>query len=96
MPDDEIIRKTVSDADRIGLFQSGQLREAKVIRLGECMPVYDLDYEDKMIEAFNDVHKIRNLYSIGRLGGYYFCMSPAAVNQGIKMAKHILDNKSKC
>ncbi|RLC29942.1 MAG: hypothetical protein DRH37_06465 [Deltaproteobacteria bacterium] len=92
MPDNEIIDKTVRDAEKLGLFTKQQLRRSMVVRLGECMPVYDLDYENKIKEVFTDVHQIQNLYSIGRLGGYYFCMSPAAVNQGIKMAKHILKN----
>lgn len=94
MSDSQIIDKTVRDADKVDLLQAEQLREAKVIRIEECIPVYDLDYENRMKQSFSEVHKINNLYSIGRLGGYYFCMSPAAVSQGIKMAKYILNNKS--
>ena len=91
--DQEIIDRTVLDAETLGLFKKEQLRESKVIRLGECLPVYGLDYEDKIKETFEDVHNFQNLYSIGRLGGYYFCMTPAAVSQGMKMAGHLLQNK---
>ena len=94
LTDREIIERTVMDADKLGLFKKEQLRQSKVIRLGECLPVYGLDYENKIRETFKDVHRCRNLYSIGRLGGYYFCMTPAAVSQGMKMARHLLQNKS--
>jgi protoporphyrinogen oxidase len=83
LTDKEIIDHTIIDADKLGLFKKEQLRQSKV-----------LDYENKIKETFKDVHRCRNLYSIGRLGGYYFCMTPAAVNQGIKMARHLLQKQS--
>lgn len=94
MTDREIIERTVMDADKLGLFKKEQLRQSKVIRLGECLPVYGLDYENKIRETFKHAQRCRNLYSIGRLGGYYFCMTPAAVSQGMKIARHLLQNKS--
>ncbi len=93
MTDEEIINRTVKDAEKSGLLKKDQLRQSKVIRLGDCLPVYDLDYEDKINETFKDVHSYQNLYSIGRLGGNYFCMTPAAFSQGIKIARHLSQNK---
>ena len=90
LTDTEIVERTVSDIEKLGLYKKEQLRQSKVIRLGECLPIYGLDYENRIQETFRDVHRYQNLYSIGRLGGYYFCMTPAAVNQGIKMARHLL------
>ena len=90
LTDKEIIDHTIIDADKLGLFKKEQLRQSKIIRLGECLPVYDLDYEKKINNTFKDVHQYRNLFSIGRLGGYYFCMSPAAVSQGMKIAKYLM------
>lgn len=94
LTDREIIDRTVTDAEKSGLFKKEQLRQSGVIRLGECLPVYGLDYENKVKETFKDVHRYRNLYSIGRLGGYFFCMTPKAVSQGMKIARHLLHNKS--
>lgn len=94
LTDSEIIDRTVMDAEKLGFFKKEQLRQSSVIRLGECLPVYGLDYEDKMRETFKDVHNCKNLYSIGRLGGYYFCMAPAAVSQGMKMARHLLEKSN--
>ncbi len=93
MTDEEIINRTVKDAEKSGLLKKDQLRQSKVIRLGDCLPVYDLDYEDKINETFKDVHSYQNLYSIGRLGGNYFCMTPAAFSQGIKIARHLSQHK---
>jgi protoporphyrinogen oxidase len=88
--DEEIVRRTVVDADKIGLFKCADLRYSHVVRLGESIPVYELDYEAKMQKAFRDVHIYNNLYSVGRQGGYFFCLSPAAVKQGMKAAEYIL------
>lgn len=92
MTDDEIILRAVGDIEKEGLFKGSDLRSRQVIRLGESLPVYELDYENRMEEAFKAVHSYSNLYSVGRLGGYFFCMTPPAVSQGIKIARHILQN----
>lgn len=92
MTDEEIVLRAVGDIEKEGLFEGSDLRSKQVIRLGECLPVYELDYENKMEEAFNVVHSCSNLYSVGRLGGYFFCMTPPSVSQGIKIARHILQN----
>ncbi len=47
-----------------------------------------------MTNLFATQKKYSNIYSIGRTGGYYFCMSPAAVEQGIEMADHLLGHHS--
>lgn len=92
MTDDEIILRAVGDIEKEGLFKRSDLRRKRVVRLGECLPVYNLDYENKMEETFKVVHFYDNLYSVGRLGGYFFCMTPLSVRQGIKIARRILQN----
>lgn len=91
--DEEILRRAVEDIDKKGLFKKDNLRNQQLVRLGECLPVYELDYERKMSETFKRVHGYCNLYSIGRLGGFYFCMTPMAVSQGIKMSKYLLQTE---
>ncbi len=92
--DDEIIRHAVADVEKLRLFRTADLRYSHIVRLGESIPLYELDYEAKMEEAFKDVHAYDNLYSVGRQGGYFFCLSPAAVRQGMKIANHITQKKS--
>lgn len=72
---------------------TSELREKHLIKLNKAMPVYGLDYEEKMEKAFSEIHKFSNLFFIGRQGGYYFCLSPNAVYQGIKMADYLLQNE---
>jgi protoporphyrinogen oxidase len=90
--DKELVRRTVEDVAKAGWFRPGELRCSHVLRLGESIPLYELDYEAKMSEAYRDIHSFENLYSVGRQGGYYFCLSAAAVRQGMKTADHILNS----
>lgn len=88
---DALIRKTVDDLDRLGLFRKSGLRKEKIsMFLPDGMPIYGLDYEAWMEQAFSGVRRFANLYSVGRTGGYYFCLSPSAVSQGMKAAASIL------
>ncbi|MDL1967033.1 MAG: NAD(P)-binding protein [Deltaproteobacteria bacterium] len=91
--DEEIIDRAVKDIEKLGLYKSSELREKHLIKLNKAMPVYGLDYEEKMEKTFSEIHKFSNLFSIGRQGGYYFCLSTNAVYQGIKMADYLLQNK---
>jgi protoporphyrinogen oxidase len=91
--DEEIVRRTVEDVYKIKLFNPSDLRYSRVIRLGESIPLYDLDYESKMEEAYREVRAYSNLYSVGRQGGYFFCLSPAAVLQGMKMADYVIKKR---
>jgi hypothetical protein len=33
---------------------------------------------------------LRNLHAVGRQGGWFFCMSPEAVGQGLKAAAKVV------
>ena len=94
MSDQEIINACIQDVEKLGFFKSNALRQTKIISFSDSMPVYGLNYEEMMTNLFATQKKYSNIYSIGRTGGYYFCMSPAAVEQGIEMADHLLGHHS--
>ncbi|MBF0346011.1 MAG: hypothetical protein HQL06_17520, partial [Nitrospirae bacterium] len=85
-----ILSRTVADVEKAGLFKKRHLRQSRVLKVGQCMPVYGLNYEQEMAEALGGIHGYNNLYSVGRMGGFFFCMVPAAVSQGFKVAKELL------
>ncbi|QWR76283.1 protoporphyrinogen/coproporphyrinogen oxidase [Candidatus Magnetomonas plexicatena] len=91
MTDTQLVDKCVSDIESAGIFKAANLRKSKVVRLGNSMPLYSLDYETELQRNFMEIDKkYKNLYSIGRLGGFFFCMTPPAVSQGIKLTNHLL------
>ena len=87
--DQEIKARVIDGIEREKVFEKKYLRECKIIRLKNAMPVYDLGYETVMQETFREIHKYQNLFSIGRRGGYFFCQTPAAIMQGVKVAEHL-------
>ncbi len=94
MSEEEIIAACVRDVERLGIFPASALRQKKIIGLKDSMPVYGIDYEETMSALFAPAKKYANLISVGRTGGFYFCMSPAAVEQGIDAAEHLLGVKN--
>ena len=91
MSEEDIVERALTDTERVGFFKKDSLREARFIRLKKSLPVYGLDYDRQLIEQNSVIRKYQNLYAVGRTGGSFFCMSPAAVNQGLKTADHILN-----
>ena len=83
----------MADVARLGLYPASALRASRVVTLPSAMPIYPLDYEAKLAAATAPVHQIANLHAVGRQGGFYFCLTPAAASQGLKMADHLLGVK---
>lgn len=90
--DKEVIDRVLNDIESAGLYKKNEVRQHQLFRLKNAMPVYELDYESKLEDIYKTIHSFENLYSIGRLGGYFFCQTPGAVMQGIKIAKHLTGN----
>ena len=90
MSEEQIIDACVRDVERLGIFPATALRAKKFIGLQDSMPVYGIDYEARMSALFAPARTYGNLLSVGRTGGYYFCMSPAAAEQGIDAAEWVL------
>jgi len=85
-----LAQRAVADAGRLGMHDPARLREMRTVRLRRALPVYPLDYEARLETAFAPVRAVRNLTAAGRLGGWFFCMSPEAVGQGLKAAAETL------
>jgi len=90
MTEKEIVEHILVGIDKLGLYKKESLRENRIFLLKNSLPVYGLDYQVSLREAYAEIHRIRNLYAVGRMGGYFFCLSPSAINQGLKIAKYLL------
>jgi protoporphyrinogen oxidase len=86
-----LIQQGISDVEGLNLHPANRLRASHGVRLHDALPVYGLEYEKRMAEAFAPFRAVTNLRTVGRQGGWFFCMSPEAVSQGIKAATSILD-----
>lgn len=91
----DVVDRANSDLEKLGLFNKVDLREYRLFWLKNCMPVHKLDYEMELERAFKEIHQYENLYSVGRKGGYFFCQTPGAISQGLKVTSHILAARKK-
>ncbi len=88
------IARGVADVERLGLYPAAALRQARAVTLPAAMPVYPLDYERKLALATAPVRAIQNAFAVGRQGGFYFCLTPGAVSQGLKIAHRLLGDQA--
>lgn len=88
--EEESLARAVTDVARLGLYPAEALREARIVTLPAAMPVYPLDYEERLAAATAPVRALVNAHAVGRQGGFYFCLTPGAAAQGLKMAAHLL------
>lgn len=86
----DTVARAVADVERLGLYPASALRQGVAVTLPAAMPVYPLDYEARLEAATAPVRGLANAHAVGRQGGFYFCLTPAAASQGLKMAGHVL------
>uniref|UniRef100_I2Q7J6 Protoporphyrinogen oxidase n=1 Tax=Desulfovibrio sp. U5L TaxID=596152 RepID=I2Q7J6_9BACT len=90
----ETLARAVADVERLGLYPPSALREARAVTLPAAMPVYPLDYQARLAAATAPIRELDNVHAVGRQGGFFFCLAPAAAAQGLKMAAHLLAKPS--
>jgi len=91
LSEDRIVKKILEGVEKLGFYKPEALRCKRLFYLKNSLPVYNLNYKDELKAVYSEVSKINNLFAVGRTGGYFFCLSPSAINQGLKISKHLLD-----
>lgn len=89
LPEEKILERILEGTEKLGFYKPEALRQKELFVLRDSLPVYDLDYKDKLKASYAEVAKIENLYAVGRMGGHFFCLAPSAINQGLKISKHL-------
>jgi protoporphyrinogen oxidase len=86
---EHLAEQAVADSASLGLYPAHALRVVRTLRLRRGLPLYPLGYEETLRSAYAPVRAMTNVLSVGRQGGWFFCMSPQAVAQGLKAAARI-------
>lgn len=81
-----------------GLEECGLVKREKVVRfftkhLKWVYPVYDIEYKKNSHEVLDYLDGIKNLYSIGRQGGFNYIGQIDCLDIGIVTAEYIMEHK---
>ena len=93
-PDDWLAEKAISDLCRTGLVSPELIADSKVIRVPNCYPIYDLDYQNHLrcLRSFLDT--VPGLQVIGRAGSFKYNNQDHSLLMGILAAENILNHSN--
>ena len=74
------------------LLSDEDILEWKVIKVPNVYPIYKINYEKNLNFTLNEINKVNNLYSIGRLGQFYYGDIDQMMRLGFDVSKKILKN----
>ncbi|AGW14734.1 protoporphyrinogen/coproporphyrinogen oxidase [Megalodesulfovibrio gigas] len=94
MDDAALLRTALADSHLADLYDASSLRASRVVRLPQALPVYPLDYQQQLAAALTPARSLQNCLTVGRQGGFLFCMTPTAASQGLKAAREVLRRTS--
>jgi protoporphyrinogen oxidase len=84
--DETLAARAREDAERLGLFRSGQVKEWKVVRVPNAYPVFDLQYERRMARIEEYLRGLGGLHLLGRTGGFLYLDQAGCTKQAFAWA----------
>lgn len=96
MKDKEIVDAVLKDLIKAEVISDKKsFKDSNVIRVSRGYPVYDLNYQKNRQIVLNYLSTIKNLYTIGRPGLFFYNNTDHSIQIGIDLAKHIDKNGSR-
>ena len=89
MDDDALVKLGSREAQRIGLFESGEVEAGTVIRMPKAYPVYDDDYERHLETIRSWLDGFENLQTIGRNGQHRYNNQDHSMVAGLYAARNV-------
>lgn len=87
--DEGLIRLAGSEAAALGLFDAGDVRSGKVVRVPRAYPVYDAGYQSTMDRIRSWLGRFDNLSTVGRNGQHRYNNQDHSMLTGLLAARNI-------
>jgi len=82
-PNEEIVDETLKEIQELGIFETDLIKNIEVIRIPNAYPVFDLEFESRMVTINNNLQKIGGIHLIGRTGAFKYLDMTGCVNDAI-------------
>ncbi len=89
MSDTDLIKRTISDAERVKYIRKEHVEDAIVVRIKHAYPFYDLDYKTKLdtiVRFLETDHE----HLLGRTGMFRYNNSDNSIEMGFELAEKML------
>jgi protoporphyrinogen oxidase len=91
--DETIMKRCVDDLKRLGFNVEGRLMDYFSTKVKHAYPIYDLNYIEKLKNAFELFMRYQNLAVCGRQGLYRYNNMDHSMMMGYITAEHILNGR---
>jgi protoporphyrinogen oxidase len=87
--DESLVALGASEAERIGLFAAGEVRDGTVVRMPRAYPVYDAEYETHLGVLRDWLGRFENLFTVGRNGQHRYNNQDHSMLTGLLAARAV-------
>ena len=92
---DNIVDRVLADLVSAEVISSDEKPiDSKVIKIGHCYPLYDLNYRQNLQTILDHLSRIKNFYTIGRPGLFFYDNTDHSLDMGLRLADHIISGNS--
>lgn len=94
MTDEELVRKTINDAVKVGYLEEKDIEDSLVTRIKYAYPYYDLDYKRKLDTVVAHLEH-NDVALLGRTGMFKYNNSDNSIEMGFALAEEFLKEDGK-
>lgn len=92
---ENVISKVLTDLESAEIISTNEKPTgSKIIKIGHCYPLYDLNYKQNLQTILDYLSGIKNFYTIGRPGLFFYDNTDHSLDMGLRLADHIISNNS--
>lgn len=92
--DEIIVESTIKDLEKLEILQANDIIDSAVRKLPAVYPLYDLETVKHKKRVQEYISRIKNLYSIGRLGSFEYLNMDEVIGEGMVAAEKIIKEKN--
>ncbi len=89
LPDEKMAELATGEIRQTGLTGKARIKDAVVLRIPKCYPVYELGYRQHLEPVERYLDTIRNLQAIGRFGSFKYNNQDHSILMGMLAAENI-------
>jgi len=93
VPDDKLTQLVGRQLEGLGILKQQEVIDHFSIRLRDVYPVYDLSYQKRVDTLLNEIDKINNLITNGRLGLFLYNNTHHSIEMGLLAAEAVISGR---
>jgi protoporphyrinogen oxidase len=92
----EIYKTIIKDLIKVNIIkEKSEINDYYIRKEKNIYPIYDINFRENLNNSIKEIHKIKNLLTIGRYGLFNYNNMDHCIDMGFKIGEYLIKGKEK-